>query len=132
MELVKLVETIYKRNIRRIKMIWLNTLFYFLFYSIFLLAGSFLYGEVLLYFVKRRSIFKNIFIFLTYIAFIFFTVYPIFLMFDLIEEFSLYILKNNYFLFFVLSCFVFSIIPMFMCFRRKYLKDLQTFGLFKN
>lgn len=113
-------------------MIWLNTFFYFLFYSIFLLLGSFLYGEALLYFVKRKSIFKIFFIFLTYIIFIFFIVCPIFLIFDLIKEFRFYFLENNYFLFFVLSCFVFSIIPMFIYFQRKYLKGLQTFGLFKN
>ncbi|KEC82670.1 hypothetical protein DT74_21490 [Acinetobacter sp. ETR1] len=113
-------------------MIWLNTFVYFVFYSILLLIGSFLYGQALLFFVKRKSIFKNFFIFLTYIFFIILIVYPIILIFDLIKDFHFYISKNNYFLFFVLSCFILSIIPMLILFRIKYLKRLQLFGLFKN
>lgn len=113
-------------------MIWLNTFVYFVFYSILLLIGSFLYGQSLLFLVKRKSILKSFFIFLTYIFFIILIVYPIILIFDLIKNFHFYISKNNYFLFFVLICFILSIIPMLILFRRKYLKRLQTFGLFKN
>lgn len=113
-------------------MIWLNTFFYFVFYSVFLVIGSFLYGEALLFFVKKRSISKIFFIFLIYIIFIFLIIYPMFFIFDLFKDFNFYISKNNYFVFFVLSCFILSTIPMLIIFRRKYLKRLQTFGLFKN
>ncbi len=111
-------------------MIWLNTFFYFALYSLYLLVGTFLYGEALLFFVKRNSIFKNIYIFLIYVIFTIFIVYPIFLIFDFIQGFNRYILESNFFVIFVVICFIFSVIPMFLYFRRKYLKSLQAFGLF--
>ncbi len=73
-------------------MIWLYTFLYFFLYSILLLLGSFLYGEILLFAVRRKNLQKNVLIFLAYFIFTIFVVSPIFLVFDFIQGVHEYIL----------------------------------------
>lgn len=111
-------------------MIWPLTLVYFTFSSIVICVGFLVYAKLLLFFGKFGYIGKYVGGTMCYVLFACFLVSPLF--YGLyIEAWRLAFNLNVVYMLFFMVCYLLSLVPGGLFFKKHYLQKLRALGYFK-
>lgn len=111
-------------------MIWLLTLVYFISSSIVIWVGFLVYAKLLLYFGKLGYAGKYVGGTICYLLFACYIVSPLF--YGLyIEAWRLAFNSNIMYMLFFMVCYLLSLVPGGLFFKKHYLRKLRTLGYFK-
>lgn len=113
-------------------MVWLLTAIYFVVWSGLHWFGFLLYGKSLIRLGKAGGAAKNIGGLIVYAIFSCVLVAPLFIAFELIEEWRHWFNTSAVYMLYFIGLFLLSFVPGGLYFKRRFLRNLKNIGYFSK